>query len=143
MTVSGRANYLLTEIPSKHRRCHDRQGPQHVRAVPSDAHGREGLRSDLIARYPQGDGGERQDRRSPADPHGVVDHHADGPAGRVHGRNLDLHLVLAEFLMALTFDINLKTIPVGIATFCTAYGIIFAASVVAVAPIGVLAFIFP
>jgi multiple sugar transport system permease protein len=47
-----------------------------------------------------------------------------------------------EFLMALTLNINLKTIPVGIATFGTAYGIIFAASVVAVVPIGVLAFIF-
>jgi multiple sugar transport system permease protein len=47
-----------------------------------------------------------------------------------------------EFLMALTFDINLKTIPVGVATFGTAYGTIFAASVVAVFPIGVLVFIF-
>jgi multiple sugar transport system permease protein len=51
-----------------------------------------------------------------------------------------------EFLMALTFNINLKTIPVGIATFGTAldvpYGTIFAASVVAVVPMGVLVFIF-
>lgn len=51
-----------------------------------------------------------------------------------------------EFLMALTFDINLKTIPVGISTFGTAnevpFGTIFAASVVAVFPIGVLVFIF-
>jgi len=51
-----------------------------------------------------------------------------------------------EFLMALSFDINLKTIPVGIATFGTAlevpFGPIFAASVVAVVPIGVLVFIF-
>ena len=53
-----------------------------------------------------------------------------------------------EFLMALTFNIanNYKTIPVGIATFGTAqyipYGTIFAASVVAVVPIGVLVFIF-
>jgi multiple sugar transport system permease protein len=51
-----------------------------------------------------------------------------------------------EFLMALTFNINLKTIPVGVATFGTAlevpYGTIFAASVVAVVPIGILAFIF-
>jgi multiple sugar transport system permease protein len=51
-----------------------------------------------------------------------------------------------EFLFALTFDINLKTIPVGISTFGTPnevpFGTIFAASVVAVIPIGVLVFIF-
>ena len=53
-----------------------------------------------------------------------------------------------EFLMALTFNPvnNYKTIPVGIATFGTAlevpYGTIFAASVVAVVPIGILVFIF-
>jgi multiple sugar transport system permease protein len=51
-----------------------------------------------------------------------------------------------EFLMALTFNINLKTIPVGIATFGTPteipFGTIFAASVVAVFPIGILVFIF-
>jgi multiple sugar transport system permease protein len=51
-----------------------------------------------------------------------------------------------EFLMALTFDINKKTIPVGISTFGTVfntpYGTIFAASVVAVVPIGILVFIF-
>jgi multiple sugar transport system permease protein len=53
-----------------------------------------------------------------------------------------------EFLMALTFNIanNYKTIPVGIATFGTAnevpFGTIFAASVVAVVPIGILVFIF-
>ena len=53
-----------------------------------------------------------------------------------------------EFLMALTFNIanNYKTIPVGIATFGSAqyipYGTIFAASVVAVIPIGILVFIF-
>jgi multiple sugar transport system permease protein len=53
-----------------------------------------------------------------------------------------------EFLMALTFNPvnNYKTIPVGIATFGTAlevpYGPIFAASVVAVVPIGILVFIF-
>jgi multiple sugar transport system permease protein len=53
-----------------------------------------------------------------------------------------------EFLMALTFNIanNYKTIPVGIATFGSAqyipYGTIFAASVVAVVPIGILVFIF-
>jgi multiple sugar transport system permease protein len=53
-----------------------------------------------------------------------------------------------EFLMALTFNIanNYKTIPVGISTFGTAlevpFGTIFAASVVAVLPIGILVFIF-
>jgi multiple sugar transport system permease protein len=53
-----------------------------------------------------------------------------------------------EFLMALTFNSanQYKTIPVGIATFGTAlevpYGTIFAASVVAVVPIGILVFIF-
>jgi trehalose/maltose transport system permease protein len=53
-----------------------------------------------------------------------------------------------EFLMALTFNIanNYKTIPVGISTFGTAlevpFGTIFAASVVAVIPIGILVFIF-
>ena len=51
-----------------------------------------------------------------------------------------------EFLMALTFNINLKTIPVGISTFGTPtevpFGTIFAASVVAVFPIGILVFIF-
>lgn len=51
-----------------------------------------------------------------------------------------------EFLMALTFNINLKTIPVGISTFGSAnevpFGTIFAASVVAVFPIGLLVFIF-
>jgi multiple sugar transport system permease protein len=53
-----------------------------------------------------------------------------------------------EFLMALTFNSAnaFKTIPVGIATFGTAlevpYGTIFAASVVAVIPIGILVFIF-
>jgi len=53
-----------------------------------------------------------------------------------------------EFLMALTFNSanNFKTIPVGIATFGTAlevpFGPIFAASVVAVVPIGILVFIF-
>ena len=53
-----------------------------------------------------------------------------------------------EFLMALTFDDsnNFRTIPVGIsnfgANFNVPYGTIFAASVVAVVPIGVLVFIF-
>ena len=53
-----------------------------------------------------------------------------------------------EFLMALTFNVanNYKTIPVGIATFGSSqyvpYGTIFAASVVAVIPIGILVFIF-
>jgi multiple sugar transport system permease protein len=53
-----------------------------------------------------------------------------------------------EFLMALTFNIsnNYRTIPVGIAEFGTVftvpYGTIFAASVVAVVPIGILVFIF-
>ena len=53
-----------------------------------------------------------------------------------------------EFLMALTFNIsnNFRTIPVGIAefgtVFTTPYGTIFAASVVAVVPIGILVFIF-
>jgi multiple sugar transport system permease protein len=53
-----------------------------------------------------------------------------------------------EFLMALTFNSadNYKTIPVGVATFGTAlevpYGTIFAASVVAIVPIGILVFIF-
>jgi multiple sugar transport system permease protein len=53
-----------------------------------------------------------------------------------------------EFLFALTFEPanTFKTIPVGIATFgtiyITPYGAIFAASVVAVVPIGILVFIF-
>ena len=53
-----------------------------------------------------------------------------------------------EFLMALTFNSanNYRTIPVGIAefggTFQVPYGTIFAASVVAVVPIGILVFIF-
>ncbi|MGH3234913.1 MAG: carbohydrate ABC transporter permease, partial [Streptosporangiaceae bacterium] len=53
-----------------------------------------------------------------------------------------------EFLMALTFDStnNYRMIPVGIAEFGTVYtvpyGTIFAASVVAVVPIGILVFIF-
>jgi multiple sugar transport system permease protein len=53
-----------------------------------------------------------------------------------------------EFLMALTFNSanNYRTIPVGIAEFGTVftvpYGTIFAASVVAVVPIGILVFIF-
>jgi multiple sugar transport system permease protein len=53
-----------------------------------------------------------------------------------------------EFLMALTFNSsnNYRTIPVGIAefggNFNVPYGTIFAASVVAVVPIGVLVFIF-
>jgi multiple sugar transport system permease protein len=53
-----------------------------------------------------------------------------------------------EFLMALTFNDanNYRTIPVGIAGFGTVYntpyGTIFAASVVAVVPIGILVFIF-
>jgi multiple sugar transport system permease protein len=53
-----------------------------------------------------------------------------------------------EFLMALTFMSanNRRTIPVGIAEFGTVftvpYGTIFAASVVAVVPIGILVFIF-
>ncbi|HEU5392395.1 MAG TPA: carbohydrate ABC transporter permease [Streptosporangiaceae bacterium] len=53
-----------------------------------------------------------------------------------------------EFLMALTFDSanQYRTIPVGIAEFGTVftvpYGTIFAASVVAVVPIGILVFIF-
>ena len=53
-----------------------------------------------------------------------------------------------EFLMALTFDSEntFRTIPVGIAefggNFQVPYGTIFAASVVAVVPIGVLVFIF-
>jgi multiple sugar transport system permease protein len=53
-----------------------------------------------------------------------------------------------EFLMALTFDSSnsFRTIPVGIAEFGTVftvpYGTIFAASVVAVVPIGILVFIF-
>jgi multiple sugar transport system permease protein len=53
-----------------------------------------------------------------------------------------------EFLMALSFNVsnNVRTIPVGVALFggqfITSYGDIFAASVVAVVPIGVLVFIF-
>jgi multiple sugar transport system permease protein len=53
-----------------------------------------------------------------------------------------------EFLMALTFNSSnsFRTIPVGIAefggNFQTPYGTIFAASVVAVVPIGLLVFIF-
>jgi multiple sugar transport system permease protein len=53
-----------------------------------------------------------------------------------------------EFLMALTFNSsnNYRTIPVGIAEFGgnyqEPYGTIFAASVVAVVPIGILVFIF-
>ncbi|MDA8322282.1 MAG: carbohydrate ABC transporter permease [Actinomycetota bacterium] len=53
-----------------------------------------------------------------------------------------------EFLMALTFNAqtNFQTIPVGIATFgtqdITPFPTIFAASVVAVIPIGILVFIF-
>ncbi|MHB1433155.1 MAG: carbohydrate ABC transporter permease [Streptosporangiaceae bacterium] len=53
-----------------------------------------------------------------------------------------------EFLMALTFNAqnSFRTIPVGIAEFgsifYTPYGTVFAASVVAVIPIGILVFIF-
>jgi multiple sugar transport system permease protein len=53
-----------------------------------------------------------------------------------------------EFLMALSFNAsdNWRTIPVGIALFggqfVTPYGTLFAASVVAVVPIAVLAFVF-
>jgi multiple sugar transport system permease protein len=53
-----------------------------------------------------------------------------------------------EFLMALTFNSanNYRTIPVGLAEFgtifVTPYGAIFAASVVAVVPIGILVFVF-
>lgn len=53
-----------------------------------------------------------------------------------------------EFLMALTFNSanQYRTIPVGIAEFGTVftvpYGTIFAASVVAIVPIGILVFIF-
>ena len=53
-----------------------------------------------------------------------------------------------EFLMALTFNDanNYRTIPVGIAdfggNFQVPYGTIFAASVVAVVPIGILVFVF-
>ncbi|HEX6450675.1 MAG TPA: carbohydrate ABC transporter permease [Trebonia sp.] len=53
-----------------------------------------------------------------------------------------------EFLMALSFNVSndYRTIPVGVALFggqyITSYGDIFAASVVAVVPIGVLVFIF-
>jgi len=53
-----------------------------------------------------------------------------------------------EFLMALTFNSanSYRTIPVGVALFgsqfVVPYGVIFAASVVAVVPIGILVFIF-
>lgn len=53
-----------------------------------------------------------------------------------------------EFLMALSFNVvnDYRTIPVGIALFggqfITPYGTLFAASVVAVAPIAVLVFVF-
>jgi hypothetical protein len=53
-----------------------------------------------------------------------------------------------EFLMALSFDSvnDYRTIPVGIALFgsqfVVPYGTIFAASVVAVVPVGILAFMF-
>jgi len=53
-----------------------------------------------------------------------------------------------EFLMALTFNSsnNFRTIPVGVALFgsqfTVPYGVIFAASVVAVVPIGILVFVF-
>jgi trehalose/maltose transport system permease protein len=53
-----------------------------------------------------------------------------------------------EFLMALSFNVSndYRTIPVGVALFggqfTTSFGDIFAASVVAVVPIGVLVFIF-
>jgi ABC-type glycerol-3-phosphate transport system permease component len=54
----------------------------------------------------------------------------------------------AEFLMALTFNNSndFRTIPVGVALFgsqfTVPYGTIFAASVVAVVPIGILVFVF-
>ena len=54
----------------------------------------------------------------------------------------------SEFLMALTFNNsnNFRTIPVGIANFGgnfqVPFGTIFAASVVAVVPIGILVFVF-
>ncbi len=53
-----------------------------------------------------------------------------------------------EFLMAISFDVsnNYRTIPVGVSLFgsifVTPYGTIFAASVVAVVPIGILVFVF-
>ena len=53
-----------------------------------------------------------------------------------------------EFLMALSFNVsnNYRTIPVGVALFgsqfTVPYGTLFAASVVAVVPIGILVFIF-
>jgi len=53
-----------------------------------------------------------------------------------------------EFLMALSFNVSnsYRTIPVGVALFgsqfTVPYGTIFAASVVAVVPIGILVFIF-
>jgi multiple sugar transport system permease protein len=51
-----------------------------------------------------------------------------------------------EFLMALSFDFEKKTIPVGIASFgaqfTVPYGAYFAASVIAVAPIAILVLIF-
>jgi multiple sugar transport system permease protein len=53
-----------------------------------------------------------------------------------------------EFLMALSFNVanNYRTIPVGVALFgsefTVPYGTLFAASVVAVVPIGILVFVF-
>lgn len=51
-----------------------------------------------------------------------------------------------EFLFALSFDINKKTIPVGIASFgaqfTVPYGAYFAASVIAVVPIAILVIVF-
>ncbi len=76
------------------------------------------------------------------------DHPADGPAGHLHGRHLHLHRLLDRVPVCahLQHVNNYRTIPVGIAEFGTAYtvpyGTIFAASVVAVVPIGILVFIF-
>ena len=89
---------------------------------------------------------DQPDRRRRADTHGVVDHLADGPAGRVHGRHLHLHRGLDRVPDGAHLQHLAQDHPVGIATFGTPtevpFGTIFAASVVAVFPIGILVFIF-
>ena len=50
--------------------------------------------AQLHARHPQGDGGDRPDRRRRAAADGLDDHLADGAAGRLHGGHLLLHRLL-------------------------------------------------
>ena len=76
--------------------------PQLAEQLPGADHPVHGLQpavrhldpAELHARHPEGDGGDRPDRRRLPAAHGLDDHLAAGAAGPVHGGHLLLHRLL-------------------------------------------------